>query len=163
MGTIVANSSDTELQLSFIVDDFELWQLPVRGSKADPVAKDFAFMFVFESSLLDETIDPVIESVHSLMDASFLCLCIIIMLAMIGIVLYVVFEVADLTTRPIVELNQRIQVVLDSVRVKGEGGTFNLMYNYVERSAEINELYLSISKTTKVLQFAGLSQYKEND
>lgn len=37
------------------------------------------------------------------------------------------------------------------------------MYNYVERSKEINELYLAISKTTKVLGLAGHTASQSND
>lgn len=65
-------------------------------------------MFVFDSVLLDEMIVPVIESVRSLLDAGFLATCTLIMALLIGIVLYVLSLVADMTTRPIVELNQRI-------------------------------------------------------
>ena len=61
------------------------------------------------------------------------------------------------------ELHERILVVLDSIHQNGRSGNFNLMYNYVERSYEINELYLAISKTTKVLQFAGQSFSESND
>ena len=36
------------------------------------------------------------------------------------------------------------------------------MYNYVERSYEINQLYLAISKTTKTLSFASKKLDKDD-
>lgn len=146
-----------------MVDEFKLAQKPVRGSRIEAIEKNFSFMFIFDPVLVDEIVQPIVQNVRRLLDAGFLAMCFIIMGLLIGIVLYVVSQVADMTTRPIVELHGRILVVLDSVREKGQDGNFNLMYNYVERSKEINELYLAISKTTKVLQFASQSVFEGDD
>ena len=53
LGDIEAQTAFGTLKLSFIIDEFKFEEKPVRGTKVAPKPKDSAFIFVFESSLLD--------------------------------------------------------------------------------------------------------------
>ena len=85
------------------------------------------------------------------------------MLALMLLVSYMYARVANSITDPIIELYQRIKIVIESDADGDKDQDFDLMLNYEERNNETNELYLAFSKMAKTIKFARTSLVQGDD
>ena len=140
-------------------------------------------MFIVERKLIEGELDAIVEKVSEELTNFFILPFSIIMIVGMIVVSYVLKEVANYITQPIIDLYHEIKVIINHHLAEQQSKThhvrrelglieknakkfvanrrktqeFNLMLNYSPRNQEMNQLYLAFSKLTKTIKFARMS------